>query len=180
MRDADLLQRLADDRRGVALVEFAMVAPVLLLMYLAGYQLCDALSCNRKVTITARAVADLTTQNASVNDSQLTTILSASSKIMAPYATSNALVRVSELSTDSNGKTTVVWSKANGTNPRRTPGSSYTLPTTIRTNGSFLIVSEVVYSYKPTVDFGIVGALGLSDKIYMSPRVSASVNGPTT
>jgi Flp pilus assembly protein TadG len=174
------LLRLALDRRGVALVEFALVVPILLLMYLAGYQICDALSCNRKVTITARAVADLTTQNSSVSSAQLATILNASSKIMAPYAVSNAMVRVSELSTDSAGNTKVIWSQANDGISGRVKNSSYTLPTTIKTNGSFLVMSEVVYSYKPPVDFGIVKPLTLSDNMYMSPRVSASIDGPTT
>ncbi len=176
MSVATCIARLKDDTRGVALVEFACVLPVLLLMYLAGYQLADALSCNRKVTITTRAVADLTTQNSTITPTQLSTILNASTQIMAPYNASNALVRVSELSTDTNGNTTVVWSNDNRGSGGRAVNSSYTLPASIKVNGSFIILSEVTYAYKPAVSFGIVGPLSLADKIYMNPRVSNSVD----
>lgn len=169
------LLSLRGDDRGVALVEFACVLPVLLLMYLAGYQLTDALSCNRKVTIAARAVADLTTQNSSVTADRVNTILSAATKVMAPYDASNALVRVTELTTSSGGATTVTWSMDNK-GGGRTKGDSYTLPTNIKVNGSSIILSEVIYSYKPVVTFSIVKPITLSEKIFMNPRTSNSVD----
>jgi Flp pilus assembly protein TadG len=171
---ATCLARFKRDERGLAFVEFACVLPVLLLMYLAGYQLSDALSCNRKVTITARAVADLTTQNATLSQTQINTILSASTQIMAPYKASNALVRVTEFTTDANGNTTVYWSH-DSSGGGRTPGSSFILPPNIKVASTFIVLSEVTYSYKPAVTFGIVGPMTLSDKIYMNPRVSKSV-----
>ena len=176
---ARLLTRLARDDGGLALVEFACVLPVLLLMYLAGVQLTDALSCNRKVTITARAVADLTTQNASVTDAQLQTILNASAKVMAPYSVSNATVQVSELYTDASGNTTVKWSK-NNKGGGYSPNSSYTLPSQIKINSSYVIVGQVIYSYKPAVAYKVVGPLTLADTIYMNPRVSNSVDYKTS
>jgi len=175
MIGATRLAGLRNDERGVALVEFACVLPVLLLMYLGGYQVMDALSCNRKVTITARAVADLTTQNAGVTNSSVATILSAATEIMAPYKATNALVRVTELQTDSKGNTTVFWSQDNrGSGLAQT--TAYALPTNIKVNGSCIIISEVFYSYTPPVTFGIVGPLSLSDKIYMNSRTSNQIS----
>ena len=175
MRTRCSLVRLCRDERGVALVEFAYVLPILLLMYLGGYQLTDALSCNRKVTITARVVADLTTQNASVTTSQVNTILNASSTVLAPYSVSNALVRVTELTTDSNGNTTVTWSMDNR-GGGLVANTSYVLPTKIKAVSSSIIMSEVAYSYKPIVTFSVIQPLTLSDKIFMYPRVSNSVD----
>lgn len=43
------------DRRGVAMVEFALILPVMLVLYLGGAQLQDGIACNRKVTIATRA-----------------------------------------------------------------------------------------------------------------------------
>lgn len=176
---ANLLFRLAKEDGGLALVEFACVLPVLLLMYLAGAQLTDALSCNRKVTITARAVADLTTQNASVTPAQLQTILNAAAKVMAPYAVSNATVQVSELYTDTSGNTTVKWS-TNSAGGGYAANASYTLPSQIKVNDSYVIVGQVVYAYKPAIAYSIVGPLTLADTIYMNPRVSNSVDYKTS
>ncbi|WP_454883914.1 TadE/TadG family type IV pilus assembly protein [Sphingomonas oryzagri] len=170
-----ILFRLGKETRGVALIEFAMVLPVLLMLFLASYQISDALACNRKVTITARAVADLTTQSSTLTSTQQSDILNASSKIMAPYKSSNALVRVTELYTDASGNTTVQWSNAiNGS--KRAAGSAYTLPPSIKILKTYMVVAEVNYAYTPAVNFGIVGPLSLSDVIYMNPRVSDSVN----
>ena len=177
MRLAIRLAGLRRDERGVALVEFACVLPVLLLMYLAGYQLTDALSCNRKVTITARAVADLTSQNASLSNDQVTSILNAASKVLIPYKVSNALVRVTELTTDDKGNTTVTWSHDNK-GGGRTPKTSFTLPPAIKVANTSVILSEVTYSYTPSVTFGIVQPMTLADAIYMNPRVSNTVDNP--
>lgn len=170
---------LAKNDRGVALVEFACVLPVLLLLYLGGAQLTDALACNRKVTIASRAVADLTTQNASVTDAQIQTILNAASKVIAPFTLSSATVQVSELYTDKNGSTRVVWSK-NNKGSGYAANASYALPTNIKVNDSYVVVGQVVYSYQPAVPFKIIGPLTLADTIYMNPRVSNSVDYKTS
>ena len=169
------LRELKNDRRGVALVEFACVLPVLLLMYLGGYQLTDALSCSRKVTISARAVTDLITQNASISGTQMQTILGVPSRILAPYNSANSFVRISELYTDKNGNTTVYWSKdSNGSG--LVQGSSVILPSSIKVNDSYIVLGQVAYSYKPMISLGIFKPLSLSDSIYMNARVSQKVD----
>lgn len=174
------LRRLAGDQRGLALIEFAMVLPVLLLLYLAGYQIQDALSCNRKVTIATRAIADLTTQYSVLTPGQTDDILNASKQIMAPYNVANATLQVVEVYTDTKGQTTVQWCRTPGQDcASLTKGTAYTLPTTIKTNDTYMIVAKVIYAYKPAVTFSVVKPLTLGDVIYMSPRVSKSVDRTT-
>ncbi|MBV9840698.1 MAG: pilus assembly protein [Sphingomonadaceae bacterium] len=169
-----LLRRLRDCTRGVALTEFALCVPVLLVLYLGGVQISDAIACNRKVTITSRAVADLISQNATMSSSQINTVLNASTQVMVPYPASRALVRVSELTTDGSGNTTVTWSEAiNGS--RRTLGSSFTLPPAIKLANSSLIYSEVAYAYQPRISLGFIKPLSLTQTVYMVPRVSSSI-----
>jgi len=162
------------DHRGLAAVEFAFALPILLLMYLGGFQLSDAIACNRKVTITARAVADLTSQYATLAPSDADTILNASAQIMAPYKASNALVRVSEIYVKDASTATVVWSRAVHGQALKA-GAPFKIPPSIVTPDTYLIYSEVNYAYVPPVIYGIVGPLSLSDAIYMTPRISNSV-----
>src|SRR3546814_4120511 len=51
--------RLARETRALGAVEFAMTAPFLILLYVGGFQLMDAISAYRKVTVTTRSLADL-------------------------------------------------------------------------------------------------------------------------
>jgi Flp pilus assembly protein TadG len=59
MRLRAFLQRLRLAREGTSLVEFTIVLPTMLVLYLLAYTLCDALACSRKVTITTRELTDL-------------------------------------------------------------------------------------------------------------------------
>ena len=87
--------------------------------------------------------------------------------------TVGATVQVSELYTDASGNTTVKWSK-NNQGGGYSPNSSYTLPSQIKINSSYVIVGQVIYSYKPAVAYKIVGPLTSS---IPSGVVTAGPNG---
>ena len=162
------------DSQGMAVVEFALCLPFLALLYLGSYQLMDALACNRKVTVTTRAIADLTSQYSTLGTAGADQILSASAQILAPYNAANALFRVSQLYTDKNGTTTVMWSRAKNGSALVT-GATVTPPATILVNDNYLIYAEVSYTYTPIARYGLLAPIALADTVYMSPRVSTSV-----
>lgn len=169
-----LVDRWLRSEQGTSLVEFAIVLPVMLALYLGGFQLSDAIACNRKVTVTARSIADLTSQYSGVTMSQIDTILAASRQVMSPYDPSSTLVRVSEITVDNNYRSTVTWSRAiNGGG--RTPGSTFPLPAAMTSPGISMIYAEVSYPYTPMVRVGMLQPVTLSEHIYMMPRVANSV-----
>jgi hypothetical protein len=99
------LNALRRDVSGTALVEFAFVASIMIFTYLGSTQLSDAINANRRVTITARALADLSSRTPSdvgsrigeLTESQLSTIMAASAQVLHPYSLENAQIRVSEV-----------------------------------------------------------------------------------
>ena len=171
----DRLSRLNGDRRGVALIEFAFAVPVLLLLFVGGYQLMDAVSAYRKVTTTVRALSDLTTQSTSTTKSGAQQILAASQQIMVPYSSANAVMRITQIKIDQYGNGTVDWSQASANGTGYTKGSAVVLPAFWGTANTYLIYSEINYQYVPTVASNLIGPIPLRDTIYMSPRNSASV-----
>ena len=164
-------------RKGTALIEFAMVLPVTLILYLGGYQIEDAIACNRKVTISTRAAADLIAQNVSgtTTGSEIDGDLSAAAQVLAPYSANNAVIRITEVATDNNFHTTVQWSRGlNGTG--YTKGSVATIPAAMQLPGTYFLFAEVRYAYTPAANFGFVNAISLYDSVYMLPRNSTSIS----
>jgi Flp pilus assembly protein TadG len=172
-----LQQRLTgfiEDRRGVSAVEFAMLLPLMVTLYLGSVEISQGVGIDRKVTLTTRTVADLASQVSSINNADMTNMLTATSAVIAPYDVTKLQVTVSQVSIDANGKATVAWSDTfQGT--KRAVGSTVTLPAALSVANTSLIWSEVSYAYKPTIGYVVTGTLNLSDQIWMRPRLSDTV-----
>ena len=162
------------DQRGMSAVEFAMLLPLMITLYLGGVEISQGVSIDRKVTLTTRTVADLASQVSSVTNAEMTNLLNASAAVLAPFPVNNLKVVVSQVSIDSNGMAKISWSDTlNGT--KRATGQTVTLPSALNIPNSSLIWSEVSYSYQPTIGYVITGTLNLADQIYMRPRLSDSI-----
>jgi Flp pilus assembly protein TadG len=162
------------DSRGVSAVEFALIAPLLITIYIGGVEVTQAVSVSRKTTLIAHTVADLVAQDTSVTSSEMNDILSASAAVAQPYSTSNLQVTVSSILIDANGNATVGWSDTrNGTALQ--PGSGVTLPAALKVANTSLILGQVNYIYKPMLGSVLTGNINLGDKIYMRPRLANCV-----
>src|SRR4051812_22119922 len=168
------LRRLIADERGVSAVEFAMLLPLMLTLYLGTVEVSQGIGADRKVTLTSRTIADLVSQVSSIGNSDMTNALGASSAVMAPFPVGNLKVTVTSVKIDATGKATVDWSDTlNGT--ARVTGAGVTLPTALNVANTSLIWSEVQYTYRPVIGYVVSGTLTLHDQIYMRPRLSSSV-----
>ena len=167
-------RRLWRDQRGVSAVEFALLLPLMVTLYLGSVEVSQGISVDRKVTMTARTVADLVSQSTTITNANMSDILNASASVIYPYATGSLQVKVSSINIDANGNATVAWSDAYNT-AARAVGSSVTLPSALVINNSTVIWSEVQYSYRPTIGYVITGTLTLKDQLYMAPRLSTSI-----
>jgi Flp pilus assembly protein TadG len=182
------------DAKAVAAVEFAIVLPFMLLLYVGGVELGNGMAINVKVTATSHSVADMVSQNTQISAARMQTILGASSKIIAPYPTADSggnsliTVTVSEVSTDGSGNATVQWSQSyNGTTvgAGRPVGQAITLPSSLTGTQNYnvsLILGEVSYAYTPNLGYTISGTVTLRDSYYLFPRCStdspANSSGP--
>ncbi len=162
--------RFAGDRRGVSAVEFALLAPLMISLYLGSVEVSDGVIADRKVTLTAAALANLTAQVATISASDMTNILDASSAIIAPYSASKLKITVSCVNIDANKNATVKWSV---TRSGTAHTGTITIPSALAVANSQLIFAEASYDYTPTIGYAITGTLTLSDRMYMSPRISA-------
>jgi Flp pilus assembly protein TadG len=173
----DLSRRLAGlvrDRRGVSAVEFAMILPLMVTLYLGTAEVTQGVSIDRKVTITAHTLADLVSQFQSITNADMTNVLAASAAVISPYDSTKLTATVTAITIDANGTAKVAWSDSyQGT--AHSVGSAVTVPTAIKIPSTQLIWSEVNYLYKPTIGYIITGTLNLADTNYTRPRLSDTV-----
>lgn len=168
------LSEFTRDKRGVSAVEFAMLLPLMLTLYLGGVEVSQGISIDRKVTLTARTVADLVAQVASIDTAGINAALGASTAVMAPYPDSSVKVTVSVIDIDANGNAKIKWSATkNGT--ARAVGSSVTLPAALNVPSTSLVWGEASYTYQPSIGYVVTGTMNLSDQIYMRPRLSDTI-----
>ncbi len=168
------LDRFRDDQSGISAVEFAMLLPLMLTLYLGTVEVSQAVGIDRKVTLTSRTVADLASQVTNIASSDMQNILTASSSVIAPYDSTKLKVTVSEVTIDGNGSAKVAWSCTLGGSAHAV-GSAVTLPAALNVANTSLIWGEASYTYTPTIGYVVTGTLNLSDKIYMRPRLSDSI-----
>lgn len=186
------LRRFARDRRGLAAVEFAFVLPLMLVMFFGTVEFSSGVAVDRKVTLMARTLSDLTSQSPSVADTDLTNFFSASVGIMTPYDPSPTKATLSEIYVDTTSVAKIKWSKAatmaSGatqatlTTSTRNVGDNVTniVPSALLVPGTYLIFSEISYVYKPTIGYVMAkSGVSLSDVSYTRPRQSLCVIYPT-
>ncbi len=173
-RFSSCLQRFSAERSGVAAIEFALLMPMMLTLFFGSVELSTGIAVNRKATIAAHTIADLASQYTNITNADMTNILNAASDIIYPYQSANLQATVSELAIDAQGNATVVWSDTqNGT--ARSVGSAVTIPTSLATPNSYLLLGETTYGFKPSYGYVVTGTLPLSDQIYLRPRQSNAI-----
>lgn len=165
-----------NDQRGLSAVEFALILPIMLLLYFGGVEISQAVALNRMVALTASTVANLVSQYTTISSgSQMPDILNASAQVLSPYPAANAKVIVTLITIDGTGRATVTWSQALNTTAK-TVGQVVTVPAGLNTANSSIIMGETTYVYTPTFDFIHIGTLNLYSSVYMFPRASTTIN----
>src|SRR5215467_8262204 len=141
----ELIQRLvsfARDRRGISAVEFAMLLPLMVTMYLGVVEVSRGVAIDRKVTLTTRTMADLASRVTSINNTDMSNLLNATAAVVSPYDQNQVRVVLSAVNIDANGVARIGWSDTlHGT--ARSVGSTVTVPTPLNVASTRLIWSEV-------------------------------------
>ncbi len=173
-----LLRRFARDRAGVSALEFALILPLMLALYIGGIQVSEGLSIDRNVAHVTSTLADLVTQSKSLSNSDIQNIFDASSSVMAPYSADTLQISLAEVYIDPKGNAKVQWSNARNTTAPGF-GSSVTLPTAVSVPDSYVMVASASYPYTPDIGYVLTGTFNLSSTYYLKPRISECISTST-
>lgn len=173
------LARWRTDRRGVAAIEFAMIVPIMFMLFVGSIEFSQAITVDRRVTQIASSAADLVAREKSVTTAQITSIMNIVAVLMRPYATAPLKVTLVSVGAKSDNAaiTKVCWSQNyQGGVHTYAAQQAYTLPAGIVDKGGSVMVAEVQYDYSPLIfSYFITSAMALKDTFYLKPRVSSMI-----
>ncbi len=158
------------EAKGVSAVEFALIAPVMAVMYFGSVELSFMMQQDRKVTTAAATLGDLTSRAAVITDDDMDDIIQATRMIMQPADITNARIRVTSLvDKDDDGVLKVDWSDAR--NMTAHPEDQVmTVPEDIVPIGGSVILAEFEYDFESPLGFFVTEKINLGDSFYLRPR----------
>ncbi|MBN8967992.1 MAG: pilus assembly protein [Rhizobiales bacterium] len=177
------LASFARDARGIAAIEFALIVPVMLMIFFGAIQVSTGFAVERKVTMVTRTVSDLISQASQISDIDIANAFVMAGAVMTPYPATPIQAIVSQIYIDANKVAKVKWSRASNATARGC-NDVITLPTGLQVPNTYLIMSEVTYNFRPVVGHDsalnyISPVFPLHDRTFTRPRQSLSVQYPT-
>lgn len=172
--------RFWSDCRGIAAVEFALIMPILLVMYFVTMEASQAIETSKKVSRIGSMVADLVTQQTSVVEADVKAIMQIGSVTLQPYSRSDPTITVTAIQITPDGaKAMVVWSRklVNGVLSAGATGET-TVPATLRVANTFLIRVESNLVYEPVIELAINSAfnpINMGETYFLRPRRSVTI-----
>src|SRR5690606_30286837 len=138
-------------RRGLAAIEFALVFPMMVGMYMGVAEIGQVLSLDRKITNITAATSDLVGQQKIIDDDKMADIFTAATSMIVPFDELPISIVVSSIVADpDDGDTTVDWSDARNGTPRAA-GQAIEVPDGLIGPGETVIYTEVSYQYDSVV-----------------------------
>jgi Flp pilus assembly protein TadG len=181
---------LVRDCRGVAATEFAMIVPIMLLLFFGTVEVSSLVAIQRKLALVVHAASDLTSQSLdSISTTDMENVFAASGAIMLPYSLTTLTTTVSEVFIDKNKIAKIQWSqsatvtmdgfpKATLRDSAHKRNDTVVVPPGLLIPNTWLIWSEVSYDYKPTVGYVLKTTITKKDEAYTRPRQSLCVDYP--
>ena len=169
--------RLLRQESGIAAVEFSLILPILVLLWIGGVEVTGALSVDRRCNNLAAAIGDLIARDKKLVPDEVSAIFDIAPGAMYPYTAAGMSMRVTAVKMDEDGDATVAWSQAEGSYTAYADDTDVNdiVAASLRVPESQLIMSEVYYTYTPTVGYVITRPIELDDRMFFVPRLVPAI-----
>lgn len=164
------LKAFCRDRRGVSAVEFALIAPLIILFYFGMVEFCQGFMAQKRMGHSASMVADLVAQSqAPVTKGSLNDILGVGEHIMSPFSATSLKLSVTSLTQNADGEVVVDWTHGNHPDAP-TVGSVVDIPDNLIVDGESLVMSQATYAYNSPIAGFLPGTTNFDQTHYLRPR----------
>jgi Flp pilus assembly protein TadG len=159
----------------VSAIEFALIAPVMILFYLGMAELTLGLMAERKASHAASAIGDLVAQSRSVNEADVNDIFEIASELVGPQAASHLKTCVISIQADEHAVAQIKWTRSLHSPENCPAGGTITVPTNLIAANEGLVMSEVQYVYTSNIADFLPSPITFRERFYLKPRQSKYV-----
>lgn len=167
--------RLKRDEKGVAAIEFAFIAPVMITMYFGLAEVAEAISVNRSISHGTNVAGDLATQQAELLSPDIEEALAAALRVMNASNISNVSIDIRSFSQDSSGTNVEGVVLLNDGASNLPAFDVSTLDEKILSQDSGVVVTRVAYTYSPLKLRFFDTDITLQETFLLKPRRSDAV-----
>jgi Flp pilus assembly protein TadG len=164
------LRGFAGARQGLAGIEFALIAPMMVFTLFGSIEILDLLDANRRLENAAASLADVTARDTEISNQDLAGLWAALDVLMFPDTGDPVQIRLTSVTVDSATVARVVWSEGHGMTARTT-NSTVSLPSGMMKVGTNLIMAEAEYQYGGSIGFVLQGPMTLGHNVYRRSRL---------
>jgi Flp pilus assembly protein TadG len=163
------LRTLLRDQSGMGIVEFALLAPIMLSFLLGGFELTQIVSADLRVSDAAQTMADLISQQTTVNPTTLANYCSGAKLVMTPFSPTPLQIAVASV-TNTNGTDAVDWTNVTCGSAAGISNAIALASPMIPNNGDSVIVVKASYSYTGVTHFVLAAGYSLTQTMFARPR----------
>lgn len=174
------IKHLLRDVRGTAAVEFAFIAPVMILLYFGMAEVTQGLLTDRRVNQATATIGDLIAQSKTLTKADIQDIFNVSGLILRPAPISKLNVRVVSVTMDAQRKTAVAWTETKGS-AAGMPAPLSDVPQevldTTDAGGSF-IRADTSYTFTSTLQSVLPQPIVFRHVMFLRPRETPVIPVP--
>nr|WP_237351688.1 TadE/TadG family type IV pilus assembly protein [Rhizobium sp. ACO-34A] len=143
MRTSALFRRFLSDQQGIGGVEFALLAPMLIVIYLCAFELMMGFTVAKKASAASSTIADLISREDKVTKTSLAGMVDVADAIFVPYSVNDLSLKITGVKVDANRQATVAWSWSNTGAAPYVVGATVKVPDDMLIASTFLVHSEL-------------------------------------
>ena len=173
--------RAVSNEAGMAAVEFSLILPILVVLWVGGVEVTSALSLDRRLNNLASSMGDLVARTKQITEAEIQDIFNLAEPALFPHDDTGIAMRITAVDIDDDGAATVGWTMKQGTLPGHIEdfedGDLITslVPEDLLTPESQIIMAEAYQTYTPAIGYTITGEIDLDDRMFFVPRLVTHV-----
>ncbi len=165
-------RRFKRDESGLAMTEFAIIAPFLITAWLGATTFADLQTVSNRTSRVAATVSDIIAQGETVSQARADAAFSAADAILGPGVAAGMNLFVAGLEIQADGRPVVKWSFAYKGGSKPQVGQTYAIngSTNVTLRNDFVVTAEAKVQHEPVFASALTGSQLYEYDAYNVPR----------